>query len=505
MQIAFKTAALKNFKSQKDFSIKFGEVTKISGRNGAGKSSAGEAITWLLYGVDMMGNKFDPTPLTAETEDIVEVELLLDIDGDQLLLKKQLVKGKAKYFVNEVPEPAKKFDEVVNKLGDKNLVLSIFNPVYFPAQHWKDQRAQLLQYVPEPFKQEILAEISKAGQEALEEKLKKHDLEQLVKIYSPKHKEGSRSLDRAGERVLTLKEQYELALGRFDEGQDEEHIKQQIAEKEDQMQGIKKHNNEAQEAADNRKQREYMLRDQRSKMDQLKKKVESIQAEPIKDNCQTCKQPLKEDAVNAVKENKQQRIKDIMQEGGQLAAEYKKLFAEWEQLPEPPAELNQADLQAEIYELKNKLDARERVSELEAAIEKAEADKQRVRSEYLEAQAVLDAAKEYETAKSELMVKKVSGLFDRLTVSLFKKHKNGNQEPAFEIEYQGKPYAKLSTAERIKAGLELVEVLITQSKTSVPVFIDNAESIITFKQPNAQLITATVKNSHLVVKQEGAE
>jgi DNA repair exonuclease SbcCD ATPase subunit len=36
--------------------------------NGEGKSSIGDAVSWTLFGTDMMGSKLDPTPTDRETE-----------------------------------------------------------------------------------------------------------------------------------------------------------------------------------------------------------------------------------------------------------------------------------------------------------------------------------------------------------------------------------------------------------------------------------------------------
>jgi DNA repair exonuclease SbcCD ATPase subunit len=507
MRVTFKKLNMEHFKNHEAFAVEFGAKTAISGRNGAGKSSTGESVTWLLFGVDMMGgSKFDPTPLTATKEDITKVELLLEVEREgqdpfELLLGKQLVKGKAKYFVNEVPEKAGRFDEVVSELFDKNLFLSMFNPVYFPSQKWQEQREQLLKYVEEPFKAEILEQISKAAKEALEEKLKKHSLEDLVKIYGPKHKDNKTKLERAGERVVTLKEQLNIA-SQVIEDMDEEQVKQRIAEHEQQLAEIRSINSKAQDEGNRKAEMEFNLKAMKQKIQGIAAKAQEKQAEPLQDHCRTCEQPLKAEALEAVKKNQAEQVAAMMAEGKALADEYRKLFAEWQELPDPSSKVDSGTIQEQLYNLKSRLEAKERVAALEAQVEQAEKDKQQIRADYLEAQAVIDAAKEYETAKAELMVKKVSGLFDRLTVKLFEEFQNGNSKPTFEIEYQGKPYAKLSTAERIKAGLEIVEALAGQAQINLPVFVDNAESIITFKQPSGQLITATVKNSHLVVKKE---
>ncbi|PEJ55271.1 hypothetical protein CN692_19285, partial [Bacillus sp. AFS002410] len=63
-----------NFKNHTDLSINFKDITNIEGRNGAGKSTIGDAPTWLLFGTDINGNKLDPKPIG---EDDAETTVLL--------------------------------------------------------------------------------------------------------------------------------------------------------------------------------------------------------------------------------------------------------------------------------------------------------------------------------------------------------------------------------------------------------------------------------------------
>jgi hypothetical protein len=509
MRVTFEKLNMQHFKNQEQFAVEFGPITRISGRNGSGKSGTGEAVTWLLFSVDMMGSKFDPTPLTAGPEDITKVELLLNIEQEgqdpiDLLLGKEIKKGKVSYLVNEIPEKAGRFDEVVSELFDKDLFLSIFNPVYFPSQHWKAQREQLLKYIEEPFKQEILAAMSKQHAGSLEDPLKKFSVEDLVKKYSPIYKDAKVKVERAGERVVTLKEQHEQANKQF-EGIDLFAVNEELNDLEEKLVAIRENNNKGQEERNKKAELAFTLKGMKGKINGIATEAKQMQAEPLQDHCHTCKQPLNADAVEAVKESRQAAIAKLLTSGKELADQYRALYKEWEALPDPGQLYDSGKIQERIYTLKNILDSQDRADQLAAQVEQAEQARQQIRKEYLEAQEILESCKEYETVKAEQMVKKVGSLFDRLTVKLFKEHKNGNKEPDFEIEYQGKPYAKLSTAERIKAGLELVEALSGQAKKSLPVFVDNAESIITFKKPSGQLITATVKNSHLVVKQEGEQ
>src|SRR4051794_8136706 len=114
----FKSLKVQNFKNHENLEIEFspGE-TAISGGNGEGKSGIAESVTWLLFGTETMGGKFDPTPINGEGHP--KVEMLLNVDGADLLLGKELIKT-AKYFINEIPEKATKFDEVVAGCFDKN-------------------------------------------------------------------------------------------------------------------------------------------------------------------------------------------------------------------------------------------------------------------------------------------------------------------------------------------------------------------------------------------------
>ncbi len=206
MQIAFKTLALKNFKNHKSLTVNFGDVTNIKGRNGAGKSSIGDAITWVLFGTDSSGSKLDPRPIDSEEGTESTVEVLMSIAGKDVMFGR-VQKKTAKYFINGIPKKATEFNEFIENQFDKNLFLSLFNPSHFFTQHWQDQRGQLLQYVSEPLNKEILAEISQVDRERLEGPLKKHSLDDLDKLHREKVRTNDKAYERAAERVQALEEQ----------------------------------------------------------------------------------------------------------------------------------------------------------------------------------------------------------------------------------------------------------------------------------------------------------
>lgn len=176
-----------NFKAHRDLIVTFGDLTQITGDNAQGKSSILEIPSWTLYGTDTLGSKLDPTP-TNYKYDNVKAETLLDVDGKQILLGRGIEKGKATYYINEVPSKAGDFDEIVKSLFDRDLFLSLYNPTYFFTLHWQKQRELMMRYTTPPAPAEVFAEMSRTdpGQKMKDIKLNPQaaKLQELTKKHS---------------------------------------------------------------------------------------------------------------------------------------------------------------------------------------------------------------------------------------------------------------------------------------------------------------------------------
>lgn len=487
-QIAFIKLELTNFKNHSLLEVNFSDITNIRGKNGAGKSSIGDAITWCLYGKDVMGPKLEPQPIGTDLE--TKVELLLQVDGKQYLLGRSQKKT-AKYFINEVPEKATVFKEFVDSLMDEKLFFSLFTPAFFPSQKWTEQREQLLQYISEPLNKEVLAKMGTVESETLEEKLKKHSLEDLEKMNKDKKRQLDVFYERAAERLLTLKEQLEqVSADKVDVAAIQKELEPLIAKR-----------TEIEEEIDTYYQRknargriESQIESLVERIDSQKSVVQGIKSEQIQEACQTCGQDLDEKSINKVKEDRQVRFDKEVSNGKELI---EKLNALKESLASIPitedinrTELNEID--NKIVSLQVKLNGAGRVEQLHQDVTAAESNKEKLRVERNSSISILDAIKTFQSVRSELMVNKVDALFTKISVKLYEQLKNGEEKATFEIEMDGKPYSKLSTAEKIKAGLELIEVLSNQSQVITPCFVDNAESILHFTSPPGQLIVARV-------------
>ena|GEM_PF-787526 len=496
MLIAFKKMTLTNFKNHSALEIEFGHITNIHGRNGAGKSSIGDAITWLLYGTDIIGNKLEPKPI-SENDAETKVELLLLVDDKQILLGRSQKKT-AKYYINEVPEKATKFNELVSSLFDKDLFLSLFNPTYFFTQHWQVQRKQLLQYVSEPLNKEVFATMSKASAKGLEEQLKNHSLDDVEKIHRERYRKRDTEYVRASERVRTLTEQLEKFGGNISDISTLQAELNALQEKRFKMDEDVLPQREIQQKRANLEKDIEMVK---QNILRQKEVAAQIQAETIQEHCHTCGQPLNEEAIEKVKVNKSARLKKEVEIGKRMVEQYNALVEHLKQMPVVEVQpIDTTELDARILELKGQIQQHSQVEQLRREIEAARQNLEVIRQERNDSLALIDAVKEFRSKQAELMVQKVDKLFEKISVRLYEEQKNGELRDTFEIEMDGKPYSKLSTAEKIKCGLELIEVLSKQSGVIAPTFVDNAESILSFTKPTGQLIVARVVDTDFEVK-----
>lgn len=493
MEVKFVSLKLTNFKSHRDLEVKFGDLTKITGDNAQGKSSIIEAIPWVFYGTDVLGSKSDPTPTNYEF-DYAKAELLVSLDDKKILLARGIEKGKAAYWINEVPSKATEFDELVKSLFDKDVFLSLFNPSFFFSLKWDEQRALLLRYVTAPANKEVFTKMEKLQADKLAELVKKHSLSDLDKIHRDNKLKLDKALIAAQSRTRTLQEQ----LDRIPQA-GHNSLSQARAELEDLTAKIA--------AAESGRQEDALrtIAHLQARYESMLPQIKSIRDEhaaakeqPIDDECAACGQELvgqaKARAVRthtlncnaiAAKANK------MIEQAKAVKAELAGLQSEIGPVNDNPEELNR--LRIARSALQESIMAAEQRQQLEQQIEearKAEADTLASRNESV---FIIDALKAFHAKEAELQAAKVQDLFTTLSLRLFKENKgDGEIKPDFEIMMDGKPYRKLSLSESIRAGLELREVLSQQAGIVAPCFVDNAESITRFKQPSGQLIVSRV-------------
>jgi len=96
---------------------------------------------------------------------------------------------------------------------------------------------------------------------------------------------------------------------------------------------------------------------------------------------------------------------------------------------------------------------------------------------------------------------------NRVEISLYDVVKTtGEQKAAFKFTYNGRRYDRLSLSEKIRAGMEVSELMKRLTGRNYPVFIDNMESVddLANVRPTGQVIMAKcVHGADLAVRPIG--
>lgn len=157
---------LTNFKGLPHLRLDFdGRSGRITGENGAGKTSVYDGLTWLLYGKDSLGReRFDLKPLgpdgnPKDRRAVTSVEGLLSLGDRRVRLRRSYYEKWAKrrggevfegntsdYFVDGVAMSRTDYDRTVGSLLGEDRFRLLTNAAYFPGTlGWRERRAILFE------------------------------------------------------------------------------------------------------------------------------------------------------------------------------------------------------------------------------------------------------------------------------------------------------------------------------------------------------------------------
>ena len=108
---------------------------------------------------------------------------------------------------------------------------------------------------------------------------------------------------------------------------------------------------------------------------------------------------------------------------------------------------------------------------------------------------------QYVRAHVRLLTDRINSLFKVTRFKLFEEQLNGGLAECCEATLRGVPYSgNLSTSERIKIGLDVIETLGQMWDLRLPIVIDGAESILEIPTTTAQQIRLVVADHPLTVQ-----
>lgn len=145
--------------------------------------------------------------------------------------------------------------------------------------------------------------------------------------------------------------------------------------------------------------------------------------------------------------------------------------------------------QAELDSLKQILTRKEAIEKADKLITEYQENEKNLAQEIADLDGQEDAIGEYTRAQVESTNEKLSSHFKSVRIMMFKKLMNGEYEPCCEvIDPNGVPFGITNTAMKTNCGLDIINALQHFYGVSMPIIIDNKESISTLFPVEAQLI-----------------
>ena len=195
---------LRNFMAYLEAEIDFSDITKISGRNGAGKSSIASAYTWVLFDCDYNLKSSPAVRREVDGEPVmdsdVEVILTFDLNGKEVSMRKvqhrtiskdgASYKDDNKYFINDVPKKKAEFESYFGI--DMGLLKSCSNPEAFLTKKADEMRAYLFSLSKEFSDLYVCWE--NESLHGLAEKLKDYSVEELSAMNKKKKSDIEKEL-----------------------------------------------------------------------------------------------------------------------------------------------------------------------------------------------------------------------------------------------------------------------------------------------------------------------
>ena len=593
-QFQITSMSISGFKSyEKPTELTFGNPTVITGGNGRGKTSIADAIAFAVTGLPFFGER-GLDRLHNEKNPDVAIQMRF-VDENGIIHELTRIRQNNDMSIYYDGHTIRQLD-LADLFGERDVFLSILNPLYFIEELGTNGKDLLERYLPFIPQETILAQLPGAVQASLKDEV----------ILSPDaYLKGRRAeIRELEERITYLSGQKDLAAT---QKKQHETMRVEISEgitalqneiaalAEKQFAGLD--TAEMQERLVELSQRyDEMARDERGDTVQQQKELRALRekivrrqseqyqskfTEPLAEitakvndlgarykreavvykafhagmDCPTCHRRVTEETLPEVQAALKKAISELYAAGTEQkrqltelqeldkkardtfdafkkadlrkwtedAAELERRCAEQSRTGSQAAESLRSEIQNLTAELEYgnltqaKYDRlrecqeqyRELESKLSALNEMASAQTPDFDREIREAQEAIGKIKRtmtnvilYVSKRAELTFSQLK--MNRVEISLYDVVKStGEVKDTFKFTYSGRRYDRLSLSEKIRAGMEVSELIKRLTGRNYPVFVDNMESVddLANVRPTGQIIMAKcVSNAPLQVK-----
>lgn len=547
MQLEIKKISIKGFRNYKEeVAYNLGKMVKIFGDNGLGKSTIKEAICWAVLGTDSNGNERATTALVNNSKPKV-TEVILDFMMDN---EYHTIIRRKKGSVNEVylDQAKSNTSDILKELFvSKDIFLSIFNPYYFPSLTPKDAKA-ILSDVCKPVAQDVVFKelgdylkdvmlkngfripetfLSDCRDNLKEQKENIVYLEGVidgaVKQEVPEKKvfKKQNELDDLKERLLAIKKPVSAETQLRELDIEEKSLRQEFSnisyqptkdisvlkkQKDDYLRDYKNNHKELTDLkpqftpcphcggqVDATEQRRNLLlkyeegvikkgKEVAAQIEALEEENKKIEEQNIKIR-ETKKLEL-ESKLDEIKAHREEIKSSLEFEIMQYEEAVKCLKYSISELEEEKRNIETINKIAENIEANN--------AGVDKKIKEAEEGIKNSKNKIAQLNLAIDAGKQYNSIKVKKQAEQIGEHLNKVTIQFETVNKDGEIKDKFAILYDGKEFNKLSNSEKIKAGLEISNLIMNLMNVKLPVFVDDAESINSIPELKTQMISASV-------------
>lgn len=155
----------------------------------------------------------------------------------------------------------------------------------------------------------------------------------------------------------------------------------------------------------------------------------------------------------------------------------------------------------EIDELKKRLSKKETIDKNNQRIFELETMHRKQSQELTELEGVEYTIQSFTRACRESMENKVDQMFEIVKFKLYDYQINGAEIETCEATVDGVPFSDLNSANKINAGLDIINAICKFEEINAPIFIDNAESVNKLLETESQNIRLVVtEDNNLIIE-----
>lgn len=178
----------------------------------------------------------------------------------------------------------------------------------------------------------------------------------------------------------------------------------------------------------------------------------------------------------------------------EVLAEVEKMNANGEDAAVEALKHEKEELQARLDEVNSTIAKASMNVDIDERIGKLQDEQKEIGQKVADQEQILYLLEEFIRFKLDKVSETINSHFKTVNFKLFEMQLNGGMKDCCECTVNGVPYSTLNSGHRIVAGLDIIRSLSELYGVSVPIFVDNAESLNEFNVPDmdTQLILLSV-------------